>query len=156
MASHRTSVTKGFSLIEILVVIGMLAIVGSFGLFLSMESFQHSIFKNDRDLLIDALYKARAQSVNNMCFGTCSGGQPHGVHIGNGAYTVFQGLSYTAGDPQNEVTAANPGTTVTGATDIVFDRISGITTPVTLTVTSVNGQTSTISVRTEGGIGWTQ
>ena len=135
----------------------MLAIVGSFGLFLSMESFQHTLFRNDRDLLIDALYKARSQSINNMCFGTCTGGQPHGVHITSGvSYTVFQGLSYTASDPLNEVTKANPGTTVTGSTDIVFDRLSGGTAPATLTISDSSGHTSTITVRAEGGIGWTQ
>lgn len=160
MESHKTLVVnakaaRGFTLMEILVVVGLLAIIGGFGMFLSMETYRATIFKDDRSILISALYKARSQSVNNMCFGAgCTDGVSHGVHIENGAYTVFQGTTYTVGDTNNEVIQGSPSVTVGGLTDVVFTKLSGETIAGTITLTNGDGHTSTITLNSEGMISW--
>src|SRR4051812_38879538 len=75
----------GFSLIEILVVMGLLVLMSGFGLFVSMETYQGSNFSCDRSLFVAALQRARAQAIHNMCYGTCTDGVAHGVHVDTAA-----------------------------------------------------------------------
>jgi prepilin-type N-terminal cleavage/methylation domain-containing protein len=150
--------SKGFSMIEVLVVIGMIVLVGGFALFVSMESYRGSAFRSDRDLLVSVLQHARAQAMNNICLGTCADGRPHGVHIQSDAYTIFQdeGSGYDEDDVLNAsfesstIVVKNPTTL-----DIIFDQLSGNTSPSTVTLTDAAGHSSTISVNAEGQITWT-
>lgn len=152
----------GFTLIEILVVMGMIAIIASLGLFMSIGSFQGSNFRNERSNILSALYKARNQAMNNVCFGTCSGGAPHGVHFETSKFTIFQGVDWTSRTASvDEITEISPNIITTGLTDVVFAQLSGNTsvTPIgvwdlTVTDTSTN-QTSTITFNPEGQITWT-
>ncbi len=162
MALRKTWATdsaRGFSLLEILVVIGLLTIIGGFGVVVSMGSLQGTYFRNDRDAVVSALHKARSRAVSNMCFGGCTDGSPHGVHIDHVAhtYTVFQGAVYSAVDPLNETAALNPQTATAGFTDVVFTELSGdaVTNPgTTLSVTDISGRTSQIDINSEGKISW--
>jgi hypothetical protein len=140
----------------------MLAIVGSFSVLVSIESFRGSTFRNDRDIIVAALEKARSQAVNNMCLGAaCTGGVSHGVDIdiAAGTYTIFQGASYLARDAAyDEVIPARAGGIILGAgsvTDVVFTPLSGNTTSGTVSLIDVTGRTSTISLDGEGRIAWT-
>ncbi len=146
----------GFTLIEILVVIGMLSIVGGLSLVMTLDTYRAYFFKNDRDILVSALHKARSQSINNMCLGACTGGKPHGVHIESGNYTIFQGITYSASDPINEkLGGGNAATTVSGLTDVVFTPLTGaVATPGSMVVTDTSGRTTTITVNVEGRIDW--
>ena len=121
---------QGFTLIEILVVIGLLTFVGGFTLIVSMDSFRGYSFRSERTMLVAVLQKARSQAVNNMCFGAgCTDGKPHGVHIAAGSYTIFQGASYVAGDPLNEVVVPqSKAIALSGTTDVVFTELSGAAT----------------------------
>lgn len=163
MASRKTwatRTTRGFSLIEILTVLGLLAIVGGFGMMVSIDGLQGSYFTNDKDSVITALQKARSRAVSNMCFGGCSDGSAHGVHFDHVAktFTIFQGEEYVVSDPQNETSELNPSTTLTGVTDAVFEKLSGSasTSPgSSLTITDSTGRTSQIDFNSEGRISWT-
>lgn len=156
---------KGFTLLEILITIGLLAIVASLGLFVSMESYHNSSFHNERDLFISALQHARAQAVNNVCIGlSCTEGQPHGVHIVTTAgtvthYIVFQGTTYNSVDPLNTVIDVGKNISqnlqVTGMTDVYFDQLSASTTPTTITLQNNLGESSVITIGNEGQISWT-
>lgn len=163
MASRRTWATKisrGFSLIEILVVIGLLTIVGGFGAVVSLDGLGSSYFTNDKDSVITVLQKARSRAVSNMCFGGCTDGSAHGVHFDHGTntYILFQGTEYSASDPHNETATLNPGTTLAGVTDVVFEKLSGSasTSPgSSLTITDSAGRTTQIDFNLEGRISWT-
>lgn len=149
---------KGYTLLEILIVMGLIALLGGVGMLMSMETFKTSIFHNDRDLLVSAMRKARSESINNMCFGPagfCTDGKAHGVHIAPGTYTIFQGDSYAGRDVDaDENIDAKPGTTFTGPADIIFEKLSGETTPVSIMITDDNGKNSTITLNAEGRIIW--
>ena len=81
---------RGFTMIEILVVIGLFAIAGGFALWVSMESYRGSSFFADRDMFVAVLQRARAEAVNNVCLGAgCTDGKPHGVHIQSDAYILI-------------------------------------------------------------------
>ena len=151
---------RGFALIEILVVFGLIAILGGITLFVSMDTYRGSNFRTERDLVVSILEHARALAVNNACLGTCSNGKPHGVHIANNSFTLFQGTAYNAADAANVSFTANTLFSHSGylAThDVLFTQLEGSTTCGTcdLTISDSTGHTSTINVTSDGKIVWT-
>lgn len=161
MALPKTSIPKarGFTLLEVLIIIGLIVIVGGLGLIVSMDSYRGFHFHNERDIIVAALEKARSQAINNMCFGGgCTDGKPHGVYFGTtGSYVIFQGASYATRDialdeviGQKDVAAV-----VSGTSEVVFQTLSGNGSVATVTVTDVSGKTFVITVTTEGRIWWT-
>ncbi len=141
-------------------VIGLVGVVAAFGLFLSWESYEATMFKSDRDILVSALHRARSQAVNNMCFddALCTDGVAHGVYIdaANHTYTVFEGATYAGRHVAiDQAYAGTPGVTLAGPTEVVFLELSGNATPASITLTFTSGKTSTIDVTSEGRITWT-
>ena len=159
MGSRKTSTSSpGFTLIEMLVVMGLLVILASLGLLVSMETYRGSSFRNERDTVVSILQKARSQAVSNVCLGSpCPDGAPHGVHVQNDKYVIFQGTTYSSGSSLNEIIKPRISTTqITETTDIVFAQLSGsVTTPGTITVSDNTGHSSVITINSEGQIIWT-
>ena len=148
------TLARGFSMLEVLVVLGMFAIVAGFGLFVSMETFRGSNFHSDRDLLVALLQRARAQAVNNMCTGSaCTDGVPHGVHIETDKYVLFQGSAYSSSDPLNSTFSANPSVTRPASQDVIFAQLTGNTSATSIAL-SGGGRSSTISISAQGQITW--
>ena len=151
---------RGMTFLEVLVVMGIFVMVGSFALFVSFETFRGSNFRSDRNLFVAALQRARAQAVNNVCVNsssyTCVDGRPHGVKVlPDGSLIIFQGLSYGARDSGVDAQFNMNIATTTGADEFVFSQLSGTSSAATTTITDANGHTSTTSVSTAGQISWT-
>lgn len=162
---------KGMTFFEVLVVMGILAIVGGFALFVSMDAYRSSNFGSDRDLLIATLQRARAQAMNNVCLGSAadcnSDGKKHGVAIKPSdhpnSFVIFQSASDYAGrsvsdKAQDAMFPANPGSAFTitpSAADIVFAQLSGIV-PVALKIeVDQAGHKAEVHIETNGRI-WTE
>lgn len=150
---------RGFTFFEILVTMGIFIMVGGFALFVSMETYRGASFRSDRDLLIAALQRARAQAMNNTCFGAgCADGEAHGVHIQSDKYVIFQGNTYNSGDPNNAAFDSTITTTKTPATlDIVFSQLSGTTSCSSecgVTLTDQAGHVSVATTTAEGRVYW--
>lgn len=164
-ASIRKRAARGFSLIEILVVMAMFTMVAGLGLFVSMDAFRGYTFRSERDTVVSLLYKARSQAVSNMCFGAgCTGGRAHGVHFDsvNKRYVIFQGYTYAGRDASvDDVTLfRNNASSVAGLTDIIFSPLAATTTAnpsavSTVTITDQGGHASVITIGKEGRITWT-
>ena len=152
---QKKSHMRGFTMLEIMVVIGMVAIVGGFTLFVSMETFRGTNFYTDRNLLVAALQRARAQSMNNICIGTCTDGQPHGVHIQPDAYVVFQGSVYDPVSSINQSFSSSGLISKSSVGDIIFSQLSGTTTATSTTISDQSGHSSAISISADGQISWT-
>lgn len=157
----------GITLIEIILVIGIMSITASLGLFVNANSHQGNTFRSSRDLLIATLEHARAQAVNNICLGSeCVNGKTHGVHIktdGNGfitSYILFQGEPYDSADPLNTRidvsgnTSRNVSLSLGSDVDIYFGQLSGDSNPASITLTN-DIETSIITINSEGRITWT-
>lgn len=156
----RSASARGLTLIEVLIVMGLLVILGGVSLVVSMDMYRGAGFYSERDLVVSVLQHARSLAVNNTCRGTgCTNGLPHGVHIQGDSYTLFQGPTYNVGDPTNAVYVANQAFAKSPSTlDIVFSQLSGTTTcgGCALTVTDNAGYTSVITVTADGQITWTK
>lgn len=179
MASHKTShhtsvnTVSGFTLIEIVTVIGIFTILMGATLIVGLSGFQEYSFHSDRDLLIAALHRARAEAVGNVCLGTaCTDGKPHGVAILPDKYVIFQGTCYASpgcvrnpndiavDEPLDASSAVAHAGTVS---EIVFTQLSGVAVspvtsivqPWTIRLTDTTGRTSLITIETEGRIWWT-
>ncbi len=146
---------RGFTFIELLTVLGIVAITCGFLLFVSIDTFHGTNFRSDRSVLVAILQRARAQAMNNICAGVCIGGKTHGVHIDARHYVLFQGDTYDPSDPQNAVFEASPGTSHSGVSDIVFSQLSATTSTVgDITLTDREGHSSTITIGSQGQIAW--
>jgi prepilin-type N-terminal cleavage/methylation domain-containing protein len=160
MASHSDSIPKhsGFTLIEILISIGILAVVAGLGLFVSFDVYRHSSFISDERILISVLQKARNQSLNNI------NQVRHGVHFATSpqSFVIFECPS---GTPQCTTYTSNPTTDQVIATsrdlifpygvpsDVIFNQLSGDTTAQTIVLESQGTQHS-ITINSEGSINW--
>lgn len=149
----------GFTILEILVVIGLLSVISSFALIVGMDSYRSYSFRADRDTLVSLLQRARSQSVNNLCIGSgsCTGGRPHGLAIFPDSYVLFQGSSYALRDTAaDERIPASTAILRTGLSEVVFAQLSGSAAPSgDITLKGGNGQISTTTISSVGQIVWT-
>ncbi len=148
---------NGFTLTEVMVVIGLVAIVGGLSLSLSMDDYRSYKFRSERDMFLAILHKARSQSMSNICLGTCTNGKPHGVAIISGHYVIFQGASYAIRDlAQDEITQTNYAVVFSGIPEVVFTELSGDATPSgDMTIADTSGHSSTVTITNQGRISWT-
>jgi hypothetical protein len=141
-----------------MMVMGFIAIVGTFGLIYGLGTLYSTNFYSDRDLAITALQRSRSLSVGNTCLGSgCTDGRPHGVAVQSDKFIVFEGASYASRDTSvDETFSMNSGVTFTGATEIVFTQLSATSTGGTITLSDATGHTTAITVGKEGEIFWTK
>src|SRR5690349_17306387 len=142
---------SGFTVIELLVVIVLIAMIAGFGLFIGMDFYRAYAYRSERSVIISMLQKARSESMDNI------NQARHGVHFSSPLkYIVFQCSSatpqcadYSGADTAQDLTV-NPGfnSTVAGIPlDVVFSQLDGqcvtcAAGPQTVTVTA-NGQSKT-------------
>ncbi len=146
-SEHKGANLKGFSLIEMLVVIGIVLILGSGGLVVS------GVFLNRRggQTAVKVLEMAiREAELNSM---SLKQGKRWGVKTGNGEVIVFGGGSFTNRDSDwDEVWHLSRGVTVNNQ-EVVFSKFEGR--PVNGEVNfqlNWSGGSKTIKVNVAGGI----
>jgi prepilin-type N-terminal cleavage/methylation domain-containing protein len=127
---------KGFSLVELLVVLGMMTVLLSIG---------GLSFANIR-------LRSRARTSNGI---------PSGVYFESGRFVYFEDTAYTEGDPDNDETTLPSSHTFSSITlsgnTAQFDHITGnledYTDPSEIVLTDIQtGQSKTISINKWGMI----
>ena len=140
---------RGFTIVELLVVMAIAAVMMGLGLFLSADFYRSSSFQSDINSIAAAAPKARSQAVNNI------NAAPHGIHLDSAGYTIFQGSSYLARiQSEDEILTGNPSFTFSGPTEIVFTQLSGESTANGNLIITNGIKTATISFNSEGLIDW--
>ena len=115
---------RGFTLIEILVVISMIALISGFIItgFQNFASFQQ--YNQAVGDVKFALNQSRVEARSAV------GDEAHGVKISIDRITKFYGSTYSAIDPNNEVIIYKLVTLQSnltgGADEIIFSKLSGI------------------------------
>ena len=164
MRSPKTFILKksgqhGFTLIEVLLVIGIATILFGMSIAMGLNTYTGYNFRNERDTAISALQKARSQAISNICLGgdSCANGLPHGVHFETGKYVVFQGTIYDAGSALNETIITSGNINIAVTPDIIFTQLSGEADPApwTLNLQDQSGHSSDITINNSGRIAWT-
>jgi prepilin-type N-terminal cleavage/methylation domain-containing protein len=147
---------SGFTLMEMLIVIGLVAVVASMSLFIDINSYRGDAFRSEVNNLGIALQTARADVLNNI------DQEKHGVAInpaGYDGYVVFEGDTYTTRDiTKDEETKASYDVTFgsMSPTEIVFEQLSGNANyDGDITIVDPNrNMTALISINHEGKISW--
>jgi prepilin-type N-terminal cleavage/methylation domain-containing protein len=139
---------KGFTLIEILVVVALFVLLVAVSVIIAFDSINRSSVHGERDLIVLMLTGARTRALANV------NQAKQGVYINNSTITLFEGDSYGSGT-NKRVTTRSSGVLVSpNPSEVVFDRVSGkIPSNVSITLTS-EGKSAVIDINTEGRIEW--
>ena len=143
----------GFTLIEIIIALAILAITFSFALGFDIPHLRRTSFADSEHTFVAALQNARSQAVNGICSGTCTSAVAHGVHIETNHFVEFQGNFYNPSDPQNFSHSVTSGNYFLATTDIIFQPLSGDATVTTIILIGQNNSAST-TITNDGEILW--
>ncbi|MDO8558299.1 MAG: type II secretion system protein [bacterium] len=137
---------RGFSLIETLVVVGILSIIAVFALGSLRGVRSRAALSDGQILIVRALEEARNRAV------TGAGTSDHGVHIEPGKIETFEGSVYIPGSGVESFLP--PGVSTDQANAIViFKRLVGQSSAnPTIMLSNVSGATSTVAVTLDGAI----
>jgi prepilin-type N-terminal cleavage/methylation domain-containing protein len=149
-------VQAGFTLMEIMIVIGLIAVVMSMSLFMDINGYRGDAFRSEEDTLGTALQTARSDALNNI------DEKRHGVAIhpgGYDGYVIFEGDNYASRDvskDESTKSSYNVSFTPTTPSEVVFDQLTGDANydgDITLMDPQRN-MTANISINHEGKISW--
>jgi prepilin-type N-terminal cleavage/methylation domain-containing protein len=121
------SARSGFTLLEIIVVIALLALLTAGVTSWGMSDYFEGLSRNDENTILTSLVQARAESIAGLCDGvTCQNASPHGVFFTPKSATIFEGPSYEErATSQDEILPLSGNIKFTGLTQVVFASITG-------------------------------
>ncbi len=156
MKSHNISSDKhGFTLIEILVVVALLAAILGFGIIMSFSSISQANVHHERDQVAMLLTSARAKSLANV------NETAHGLRVTSTSYILFD-APFVGGAPTNKILPRGTGITVVSSLapgdcttcEVVFEQLSGkVATAQSLTLSDTT-KTVLIELNQAGRIDW--
>ncbi len=139
----------GLTLIEILIVAGIIVFLAGLGLFLGIDFYKNYSFYSERNIIVGILEKARNQALNNI------GQSNHGVYFQTSNYVIFQGNSYASrNSAYDQIIPASSLINRSGLQEIIFNQLNGESSTSGDIILSGGNHTSTISINNEGGINW--
>ena len=119
--------SRGFTFIELLVVIGMIAVLASGALIAYRAASGGIELKTNAFKIVDVLNLARQRTIASL------GSSEYGVHFEASQFVLFKGADYSALDPDNIFYALPDALEIAdvslagGGSEVVFDRITGKT-----------------------------
>jgi len=139
---------------EILVVIGLAAVVAVAGYVTSIGAFQRNTFSTERDLAVSLLQRARSQALANI------NQSAHGVVVESDKFVVYEDTNesgdFNAGDSSFDV-PRSASVMASGDAEFLFDQLSGngiLTGSLRLTGQRTNVDEAIITVEDNGRINW--
>lgn len=145
---------RGFTLIEIIIVMAILAVVFAMSAYITTGFYQSYSFNSERATLVSVLEKARSQSMANI------NAHEHGVFITSSAFILFEGtapLTYTTRISSLDLPiTTTPRISHSGLSTIIFKQLSGDVDSSMTGMITLQDEThiASISLNTAGGIGW--
>lgn len=145
MNNNSQNFIGGFTLIELLLTITIVLILGGMtSPFLARFLTQNNV-SNVNEQMSGQIRKAQIYSMMSKKNGSW------GVTVNNGKIVLFQGSTFNSRDSAlDEIFNLSPNIIISGLTEIVFKKVTGLpNTTQTITI-SGNGQTKTIIVNSQG------
>lgn len=118
---------SGFTLIELSLSLGLIAIILGMGLLYTENSQARADFNTQVSVLVSYLRLAQSNTIAGLGNGT------HGIHLTSDSYTIFTGSSYVPDSPANHELPLPPTVVIDdialngGGNDIIFTAPSGET-----------------------------
>lgn len=144
---------KGFTLLEILVVIGIMGLLLSFTANPLLSFYRQIVFQGAVENVLTMLDEARKSTLSSY-YST-----EYGVHFETGRVVLFRGNTFNNGDSNNDEYILDVSTNISnitlngGVIDVVFDRITGETSTYgSIVVEQISGNlsSSTITIHSSG------
>jgi prepilin-type N-terminal cleavage/methylation domain-containing protein len=110
---------RGFTLIEILLVLGIVSIVTVAGTITGIRDFTRGICVAEARKAVSLLTHARSRALSGYR------GTSHGLHFGEEQYFLFSGESFENGNPMNEATPRESSLPIVSPGDVVFRTLTG-------------------------------
>lgn len=137
--------TKGFTILETLMVIAILAVLATF-VVMSFKNFNSAQALNkDAGLVVSVLNQARVLTLASR------NNYQYGAHIATGQIVLFRGGSYSSSTTTNTTLSFNSGVSAStsltgGGSDVIFERLTGKTSDNGTITLSLSGSTTTKSI----------
>lgn len=138
--------SRGFTLIEILLVLAIMSVLLGLGLFATVEGYKGSVSRSEREMVVSLLERARSRAMANVAQ------SPWGLCYMAPNYLLFKGGACVT-DGSSETLAAGSGVEVIGLDGVAFAQLSGTTTGANITIKQ-NGRNEAITINHEGTIVW--
>jgi prepilin-type N-terminal cleavage/methylation domain-containing protein len=145
---------KGFTLLEVLIVLMMLSIIACSTLLFSFSFYSQNTLQAERNQLINLLQSARSQSMQNI------NSKSYGVRIDTikREYSMFAGEYFSVSDPSKNIIisyADNLNFASNTPAEITFSQLSGQSSYEGKILIFIEGQShssTSISINSEGAI----
>ena len=153
LPARSSQIAAGYSLVELLVVIGILVLIAALSYSAYVAMLQHKTLDADGALIVAELSQARSLTLSG------ESGDQWGVHFASTSVTLFEGASYSAGASGNVVTSFDSAdslfsiTLAGGGSDVLFQRLTGETAQsgaITLALVASSTQTKTVTIYPTG------
>lgn len=143
---------KGFTLLELLLVIGLLTVLLGSTLFMSVDTYKKYLLYTEQRIVVAILEKARSRAINDVHTSS------HGVCFYDEQYLLFEGTSCAVDETVSEHIMANKivaqkSSFASTFPSIVFSQVAATATPVTIEMTDGTSVVY-ITVNYEGAIAW--
>ncbi len=152
--NREARAASGFTLIETLVATGIIVMLLTVGLVLTLADYRAGNSNREVETIVTLLQVARSKAMNNI------NGVPHGVVVHPPeylqSYVLFEGASYEESVAVDIIAQAYSFRVDNAPVEIVFAQLSGsVANPASIVLADdERGMSRVIMVNAEGGIDW--
>ncbi len=132
----------GLTLMELLIIIGILVLLLVAGTSTLSVYRQRQVLSKETETVIETLLEARNLTI------VSKNASSYGVHLDTSSITLFAGPSYSSTNPANKIYNLSSGITLqktlpSGGSDLIFSRLTGETNQSGTALVDVMGTSST-------------